>query len=72
MPYEAARDFVLGHVGVQLAIFFEEIDWQISDGATKVLKVAKGQLIRAGWKRVFEPEMLQESVGQIVGDVPVE
>lgn len=72
VPYEAARDFVLGHVGIQLAIFFDEIDWQISDGAKKVLKVAKGQIIRDDWKRVFEPEMLEESVGQIVGDVPVE
>ena len=71
VPYEAARDFLLGHVGIQLAIFFDEIDWQISDGAKMVLKVAKGQLIRDDWKRVFERDMLKESVGQIVGDVPV-
>lgn len=71
VPYEAARDFVLGHVGIQLAIFFDEIDWQISDGAQLVLKVAKGQIIRDDWKRVFEKEMVRKSVGQIVGDVPV-
>ena len=71
VPYEAARDFLLGHVGIQLAIFFDEIDWQISDGAKMVLKVAKGQIIRDDWKRVFERDMLKESVGQIVGDVPV-
>jgi hypothetical protein len=71
VPAEAARDFVLGHVGIQLAIFFDEIDWQISDGAKLVLRVAKDQIIRPDWMRVFEPEMVKESCRQIVGDAPV-
>lgn len=53
------------------AIFFDEIDRQISGGAKKVLAVAKDQLIRPDWKWVFEPEMPRESCGQIVGDVPM-
>lgn len=71
VPEEAARDFVLGHVGIQLAIFFDEIDWQISDGAKLILRVAKDQLIQPDWKRLFEPEEVKKSCKQIVGEIPV-
>lgn len=70
VPYEAARDFVLGHLGIQIAIFFDEIDWQISDGAKMILRVAKDQIIQPDWKRVFEPEAVKTSCLQIVGDIP--
>jgi hypothetical protein len=71
VPYEAARDFVLGHLGIQIAIFFDEIDWQISDGAKMILRVAKDQIMHPEWKRVFEPEEVKKSCLQIVGDLPV-
>ena len=33
VPAEAARDFLLGHINIQLAMFFGEIDTPLSDGA---------------------------------------
>jgi hypothetical protein len=41
VPFEAARDFVLGHINVELAILFDELDWSLSAGAQKAVEEAK-------------------------------
>ncbi|MDQ3398271.1 MAG: NAD(P)-binding domain-containing protein [Deinococcota bacterium] len=66
VPPEAARDFLLGHINVELAIWFGELDWQPSAGAMLVLEEAKKQVLRPDWKDVFEPEKIKESVKSIV------
>jgi len=55
VPAEAARDFLLGHINVQLAILFGEVNAQFSDGAKKAMERARSQLFRPDWKKVFEP-----------------
>jgi hypothetical protein len=66
VPYEAARDFILGHLRVELAIVFEEKEGAVfSDGAYKAIAAAKPVLFQPDWKKVFEPEALAESVRQI-------
>ena len=66
VPAEAARDFILGHMRVELAIVFEEKKGAVfSDGAYKAIEAAKSKLFQPDWKRVFEPEELAESVNQI-------
>ena len=66
VPYEAARDFILGHLRVELAIVFEEKKGAVfSDGAYKAIAAAKPLLFQPDWKKVFEPEALAESVRQI-------
>lgn len=72
VPEAAARDFLLGHLNIELAIYFDLIDWRVSEGAEKVMRVAKKQLFQPDWKQVFEPEALKKSVGQIVGDIPLD
>jgi D-apionate oxidoisomerase len=67
VPPEAARDFLLGHINVELAIWFGALEWQVSAGARKVLEDARKQLLRDDWKTVFEPERIKESVESIVG-----
>ncbi len=67
VPAQAARDFLLGHIGVQLAILFNEIDWRFSAGALKALEDARKVLFQPDWKRVFEPESLRASVEAITG-----
>lgn len=71
VPEDAAFDFLMGHIGIELAIFFGFIDIQISDGAKKAMKAASKLILRDDWKKVFTIEALQTSVGQIVGDIPV-
>jgi hypothetical protein len=47
VPAAAAEDFMLGHINVQLAIVFEQINWKMSEGAYHV--------IREAMKRIFRP-----------------
>ncbi|MGE0132901.1 MAG: phosphogluconate dehydrogenase C-terminal domain-containing protein [Blastocatellales bacterium] len=59
-PHDAARDFILGHINIQLAIFFGELNIQFSDGAKKAMERARDQIIKPDWKKVFEPENIRE------------
>jgi D-apionate oxidoisomerase len=66
VPAEAARDFMMGHINVELAIVFNEIDWEFSDGAKVAIKKAKEKVFRPDWKKVFDRENLLASVKDIV------
>lgn len=67
VPAQAAKDFMMGHINIELAIVFDEIDWEFSDGAKKAIEEAKDVLFKPDWKKVFETEHLKESVNKIVG-----
>lgn len=66
VPRQAAEDFLLGHINVQLAIVFEQIDWKMSEGAYHVVREAMKRLFRPDWKNVFDREELKQSVLGIV------
>jgi D-apionate oxidoisomerase len=66
VPAEAARDFLLGHINVELAIVFEELDWKVSAGAEKAVSEARKVLLQPDWLSVFEPEKVRDSVARIV------
>jgi D-apionate oxidoisomerase len=66
VPAEAARDFLLGHINVELAIVFGELDWRVSAGAEKAVSEARKHLLQPDWLSVFEPEKVRESVARIV------
>lgn len=65
VPAEAARDFLLGHINIQLAIFFGEVNTRFSDGAVKAMDRATSQIIQPDWRKVFEPEAIRESLEAI-------
>lgn len=63
VPEQAARDFVLGHLNVEIAIVFQELpNGTFSDGAKRAIEKAKTQLFRPDWKKVFEPEAVRQSI----------
>ena len=66
VPAEAARDFMMGHINVELAIVFDEIDWEFSDGAKVAIEKAKDKVFKSDWRKVFDREQLLESVNEIV------
>ncbi len=70
VPFEAARDFVLGHINVELAILFDELDWELSAGAQMAVEEAKRDIFQADWRKVFEPENIKESVTKITTGHP--
>lgn len=66
VPAEAAKDFMLGHINVQLAIVFEQIDWKMSEGAYLVIREAMKRIFRPDWKDVFDLPEVKQSVRNIV------
>ena len=69
VPPEAARDFLMGHITIALAVAFDEIEWDFSAGAKMAIEEAKKDIFQPDWKKVFEPESLRQSVANITGDV---
>jgi D-apionate oxidoisomerase len=66
VPREAARDFLMGHINIQLAIVFEETDWRMSDGAYHVIREAMKRIFKPDWKDVFNLAEVKESAKGIV------
>ncbi len=71
VPEAAARDFLLGHLKVELGIVFQLFEGAtFSDGALKAIDEAKRSLFRPDWKKVFEPDAIAESIRQITKPNP--
>jgi hypothetical protein len=66
VPAAAARDFLLGHVNINIGILFGYLDAQFSDGARLAVERAKERIFRPDWKTVFEPENVLNEVKAIV------
>ncbi len=65
VPSQAVRDFVLGHLRIQIAVLFGEVNGTFSDAAYKISKRAKPILFRDGWQRIFEMDDIREQVRDI-------
>lgn len=65
VPQAAARDFVLGHLRIQIAVLFKEVNGTFSDAAYKISKRAKPILFKENWKRIFEMNDIREQVKDI-------
>jgi D-apionate oxidoisomerase len=65
VPPEAARDFVLGHLRIQIAVLFGEVNGTFSDAAYKISKRAKPVLFKEGWQKIFEMSDIREQVRDI-------
>ena len=65
VPADAARDFVLGHLRIQIAVLFGEVNGTFSDAAYKISKRAKPVLFRDGWQKIFEMSDIREQVRDI-------
>ncbi|CAN5369058.1 phosphogluconate dehydrogenase C-terminal domain-containing protein [soil metagenome] len=66
VPPEAARDFMMGHVNIPLAIVFGEAGNPFSDGAKLIIEYGRERVLQPDWKKVFEPESVKEQVTAIV------
>jgi ketol-acid reductoisomerase len=65
IPPDAARDFILGHLRIQIAVLFGEVNGTFSDAAYKISKRAKPVLFREGWKKIFDLDDIREQVRDI-------
>jgi D-apionate oxidoisomerase len=63
---QAAFDFILGHLNVELAILFDQLPGvRMSDAANRAVDRAKQQIFAPDWKRVFERDAIAESIHAI-------
>jgi hypothetical protein len=70
VPEEAAWDFLLGHMNINVGILFGYADAQLSDGAQLAVRRAKENVFQPDWKKVFEPEDVAAQVAAIVRGEP--
>lgn len=74
VPEQAAKDFILGHINIELSIAFDEFPGgQFSDGALMAIDKAKPEIFREGWlDRVFDRKAIMKSVRDICESNPAE
>lgn len=67
VPEQAARDFILGHLTIELAIAFGIFpEGKFSDGALHAIAQARPVIFRDDWlERVFAPDAVLQSVKDI-------
>lgn len=66
VPEEAAREFLLGHLNIQLAVIYGQIPGAVfSDAANKAIERGKPLLINPEWKKVFEPDNVMQQINDI-------
>ncbi|MEZ5848998.1 MAG: phosphogluconate dehydrogenase C-terminal domain-containing protein [Geminicoccaceae bacterium] len=67
VPKQAAFDFILGHLTIELAIAFEVFkEGRFSDGALHAIDQARPKIFRDGWlEAVFDPAAVRQSVKDI-------
>ena len=63
VPADAARDFLLGHLRIQMAVLFNELPGAVfSDAANKALRRGLKEFIKEDWKKVFEPDNVKDQI----------
>ncbi|UCB45199.1 MAG: NAD(P)-binding domain-containing protein [Spirochaetota bacterium] len=67
VPEAAAKDFLFGHININLGILFNIFPARFSDGALKAVERAKGKLLQPDWKKVFKKENIKKEVKAITG-----
>ncbi|WPU93601.1 phosphogluconate dehydrogenase C-terminal domain-containing protein [Mucilaginibacter sabulilitoris] len=65
VPEAAAHDFVLGHLRIQIAVLFKEVNGTFSDAAYKISKRARPIIFKEGWEKIFEMSNIREQVRDI-------
>lgn len=63
VPADAAKDFLLGHLNIQLAVLFDQIPGAVfSDAANKAIERGLNELFKPDWKKVLEIENVKEQI----------
>lgn len=66
VPREAAYEFFLGHINIELALLFGKLPGgQFSDACKKAIEIGKPQLFRDDWKRIFDDDNITRQIKAI-------
>ena len=61
VPYEAAKDFMLGHIHVQLGIVFEKSN-PFSDACLVAIEYGRKAILKDGWQRLYDPDKVYDQI----------
>jgi len=62
VPREAAYDFLVGHLNVELAVVLGRLPNIFSDGAKKMIEFATPLMLRDDWRETLETRRLKQAV----------
>lgn len=66
VPADAARDFLLGHLNIQMAVLFNELPGAVfSDAANKAIKRGLPEIFKDDWKKVLEIDNVKDQIRAI-------
>lgn len=73
VPREAAYDFFMGHINIELALCFDKIPGGVfSDACYKAIQIGKPIIFKDDWKKVLEPEHIKYQISIMTdASVPV-
>lgn len=66
IPREAAFDFMIGHLNVEIAMWFGYSPKVPSDAALRLMRFAKGVVVREDWEEALNPVKVKEAAELIV------
>lgn len=63
VPKEAAFDFFMGHINIDLALCFDQIPGGVfSDACYKAIEIGKPLIFKEDWKKVLDPDHVRYQV----------
>lgn len=62
VPEEAAKDFMLGHINIELGIVFGEAGNPFSDAAKVAIEYGRRHLFKDNWKDLFQRDKVREQI----------
>lgn len=66
VPAEAATEFFLGHINIELALLFGKLPGgQFSDAAKKAIEIGKPMLFKDDWKKIFDMDNVMAQIRAI-------
>ena len=65
VPYDCARDFLLGHMNIMGAVIFDQHQGVFSDAANKAIEFGIPVLMKDDWLRCFDDDEIAASVDRI-------
>jgi hypothetical protein len=66
IPREAAHDFLIGHLNVEIAMWFGYSPKVPSDAALRLLAFGKSKIMKENWREALSPAVVREAAELIV------
>jgi len=66
VPREAAFDFLIGHLNVEIAMWFGFSPKVPSDAALRLMRFAKSKVVNEKWRDALQPKLVREAAELIV------